>query len=267
MPLPPYLLERLKKRKIILEEKPEPQVSAVTTKTQPTHQDRPTPDQGQRSGQSSLVKENHDEEIIAEDYSDSCDENDQIEDGSDQSSESDESGERCSRGNGNKEDEEDSNDNHVSQNNESRLLKGPTDYDNALDDNNDTHDVEPCKSQLNSNQNNEDERADSSARIQFRESVLGCPHKYNIYHECTQYCLDRHGNPENMAPTLEQRKQLALLLRTFPMTNDWSIVYDPGVRTFYFWNILSNHVSWYPPGMSTFTSPSADQIRQFREFS
>lgn len=96
------------------------------------------------------------------------------------------------------------------------------------------------------------------------ESVIGCPNKYNIYHMCGQYCRDKYAQPkeEHMVPTVEQRKQLALLLKTFPMSNEWSVVYDPGVRTFYFWNIITGHVSWVPPGMSAFASPSANQIRE-----
>lgn len=96
------------------------------------------------------------------------------------------------------------------------------------------------------------------------ESIIGCPNKYNIYHVCSQYCRDRYMqiNDEHMEPTREQRKQLALLLKTFPMSNEWTVVYDPGVRTFYFWNIITGHVSWGPPGMGAFASPSANEIRK-----
>jgi len=96
------------------------------------------------------------------------------------------------------------------------------------------------------------------------ESVMGCPNKYNIYHTCEDYCQKTYGKlePHQLAPSRKQRQHLALLLKTYPMSNDWTVVYDPGVKTFYFWNIISGHVSWTPPGMSTFVSPSADQIRR-----
>lgn len=94
------------------------------------------------------------------------------------------------------------------------------------------------------------------------ESVIGCPNKYNIYHDCTQYCVNKYGNCEELSPSLEQRKQLALVLKNYPMTNEWRAVYDPGVRTFYFWNTISNLVSWFPPSMNGLISFSADQIRR-----
>ena len=95
-------------------------------------------------------------------------------------------------------------------------------------------------------------------------SVIGCPNKYNIYHICEQYCCDKYSQlePDQGNPSKEQRRLLALLLKAFPMSNDWTVVFDPGVKTFYFWNMVSNQVSWVPPGMGTFTSPPADKIRQ-----
>lgn len=94
------------------------------------------------------------------------------------------------------------------------------------------------------------------------KSVIGCPNKYNIYHECSQYCVSNYSQPGNLSPTIEQRKQLALVLRTYPMSNEWTVVYDPGVRTFYFWNIMTNLVSWFPPAMNGLVSLSADEIRK-----
>lgn len=92
-------------------------------------------------------------------------------------------------------------------------------------------------------------------------SVLGCPNKYNIYHECSKYCVEHYSQPDSLMPTIEQRKQLALVLRSYPLPNEWQIVYDPGVKTFYFWNIVTNLVSWFPPVMNGFVSISADSIR------
>lgn len=97
---------------------------------------------------------------------------------------------------------------------------------------------------------------------EFIDSVLGCPNKYNVYHNCNNYCKEKFDDKLDDEPTIEQRKQLAFILRTYPMSNEWTAVYDPGVKTFYFWNIMSNHVSWYPPGMNGFISPSADQLRR-----
>lgn len=94
------------------------------------------------------------------------------------------------------------------------------------------------------------------------ESVVGCPNKWNIYHECRQYCVDNYSKLETVKPTIEQRKQLALILQTFPISNEWTVVFDPGVKTFYFWNILTNLVSWVPPSMNGYISLPADEIRK-----
>lgn len=93
-------------------------------------------------------------------------------------------------------------------------------------------------------------------------SVLGCPNKYNIYHECNKFCIEHYSCPDSVTPTLEQRKQLALVLRSYPLPNEWQVVYDPGVKTFYFWNIVTNLVSWLPPVMNGYMSISADEIRR-----
>lgn len=124
------------------------------------------------------------------------------------------------------------------------------------------------ESQISKNTDNSDAHKGGAniAPEPLHESVMGCPNKYNVYHECSQYCLDNYSESESIGPTLEQRKHLAIILKHYPMSNEWTIVYDPGVRTFYFWNILSDFVSWFPPGMGGPIDMSANEIRRsYRE--
>lgn len=216
MSLPPALLERLKRRKII-QEVPSQQASA----SRPLGQDSSRDNTG-LAADLIISHEDEHEEIIAEDYSNEVPDDE----GSEQSDDDDEEG--CER-------------------------------------TSDSEDQEAAKAseEAGPGQGLEGERQrDTLNRRDPTESVIGCPHKYNIYHECVQYCVDNYSKPTSMGPTLGQRKQLALILKTFPMSNEWTVVYDPGVKTFYFWNVLTNQVSWVPPGMGTFASLSADQIRR-----
>lgn len=98
-------------------------------------------------------------------------------------------------------------------------------------------------------------------RCSDEESALGCPNKYDIHHKCEKFCRETYGTVSNPMPSVQQRKHLAFILKTFPLSNDWTIVYDPGVKTFYFWNMITNLVSWLPPTMGGLPSMSADQIR------
>lgn len=79
------------------------------------------------------------------------------------------------------------------------------------------------------------------------ETVLGCPNKYNLYHRCSRYCQERYCNPR-LEPKRSQLKLLSVLLRHYPITPDWKPIYDPGVETFYFWNTITDQVTWLPFG-------------------
>lgn len=236
MPLPPLLLERLKRRGIIQELPSSSSDSKDQDNSKPSfsgssrqEQDLEPPDE---IGES-LDQEQ--EEIIAENYSD---------------------------------DDEDEND-------DDERTKDENDQDNVRDIHGSLPDEDvsardpdnPSRLSGRTNKDNPAECEQTPSRLRD-ESVIGCPNKYNIYHECGQYCIENYGKPESLEPTLEQRKQLALILRTYPMSSEWTVVYDPGVRTFYFWNVISNFVSWLPPGMNGFISMSADQMRKtIREIS
>lgn len=56
----------------------------------------------------------------------------------------------------------------------------------------------------------------------------GCPNKYNIYHRCSLYCVNKFGDgikePSNDYQTRKYR-----LLKRYPLPRDWKEVYDNGV--------------------------------------
>lgn len=231
MSLPPLLLERLKRRKIIQEAQSQTQILERQDNDASIKPSESTSaiEHEHHLGETSVVEalDQEQEEIIAENYSD------------------EEEGNEEKKENGERDEEDDQ---------------------NAR--NNSPHEIALTEDQSNKYRTSDEENVDDISKCEqtqphFREeAVIGCPNKYNIYHECGQYCIDNYSEPESLKPTVEQRKQLALILRTYPMSNEWTVVYDPGVRTFYFWNIISNLVSWLPPGMNGYISMPADQMRK-----
>ncbi|KAH8404658.1 hypothetical protein KR215_006269 [Drosophila sulfurigaster] len=86
-------------------------------------------------------------------------------------------------------------------------------------------------------------------RIGVTESHHGfkfCPNKYNIYHTCTLYCVNRwsNGQPKANEKYLRRHKRL---LRKYPLTGDWKDLYDIGCGVYYFYNPTTRKVSWLPP--------------------
>lgn len=91
--------------------------------------------------------------------------------------------------------------------------------------------------------------------------VIGCPNKWNIYHECTAFCKEHWGaGKPNPSPNSE-RKRLRML-KKYPLPEGWDEVYDPGTGRYYYWNMNNDEVSWLPPGhpKARVTLP-ADKLR------
>ncbi|KPL98661.1 hypothetical protein QR98_0003670 [Sarcoptes scabiei] len=79
------------------------------------------------------------------------------------------------------------------------------------------------------------------------ETVIGCPNKSNIYHNCTDYCAKKYADV-SLKPTKILRRQFQILLERFPLKDSvWEQIYEPGLKTFYFWNTVTDQVSWLPP--------------------
>lgn len=80
----------------------------------------------------------------------------------------------------------------------------------------------------------------------FREQAIGCPNKFNIYHDCSDYCVKKFGAGTEVPP-VEIKRKYNRLLKSYPLSENWRKVWEPGTCRYYFWNIESDEVSWYPP--------------------
>lgn len=95
-----------------------------------------------------------------------------------------------------------------------------------------------------------------------------CPNKYNIWHKCTLYCVNRwsEGIPK---PSAEYMKRYKRLIRKYPLPKGWVEMYDPGCGVYYFACEADNVVSWLPPThpKSEVTKCAAAVRRQMEESS
>ncbi|XP_064400590.1 polyglutamine-binding protein 1-like [Halichondria panicea] len=64
-----------------------------------------------------------------------------------------------------------------------------------------------------------------------------CPNQDNLYHQCSQFCVDKHGIELSSA-------RVNIILPA-----NWKKVKDDKS---YFWNTKSNEVTWYPPNGTQF---------------
>uniref|UniRef100_A0A8D8KK84 Polyglutamine-binding protein 1 n=1 Tax=Culex pipiens TaxID=7175 RepID=A0A8D8KK84_CULPI len=78
------------------------------------------------------------------------------------------------------------------------------------------------------------------------QSVDGCQNKYNIYHHCTMYCVQRYGEVE-FEIEKEYEKRVKRLLERYPLPRHWRKEFDIGCKAFYFYNKETRIVSWLPP--------------------
>lgn len=61
------------------------------------------------------------------------------------------------------------------------------------------------------------------------DTVIGCPNKYNIYHNCTSFCSKKYVNVRK-EPNKRIRKIFARLLKKYPLKDSvWEQVYEPGL--------------------------------------
>ncbi|XP_034130623.1 uncharacterized protein LOC117585303 [Drosophila guanche] len=86
-------------------------------------------------------------------------------------------------------------------------------------------------------------------RIGVTESHHGyklCPNKYNVWHKCSLYCVNRWTSTHSQ-PSQKYLRRFKRLLRKYPIEAGWKKVYDSGCKSFYFFNPTSQTVSWLPP--------------------
>ncbi|EDV93922.1 uncharacterized protein LOC6563697 [Drosophila grimshawi] len=86
-------------------------------------------------------------------------------------------------------------------------------------------------------------------RMEVTESHHGfkfCPNTYNIWHNCTLYCVNKwaNGRPK---PKDNYLRRYRRLIRKYPLGANWKDVYDNGCGVYYFYNSATRKVSWLPP--------------------
>lgn len=83
----------------------------------------------------------------------------------------------------------------------------------------------------------------------FKETtkgVKGCPNKYNVFHICTVFCLERWGEGSNK-PSKSYKERYLRLIEKYPLPKNWVSVWDNGCEAYYFWSKNDDFVSWLPP--------------------
>jgi len=78
------------------------------------------------------------------------------------------------------------------------------------------------------------------------KGVKGCPNKWNTFHICTVFCLERWGEGQNK-PSKSYKERYLRLIERYPLPKNWVSVWDNGCEAYYFWNKLDDGVSWLPP--------------------
>ena len=63
---------------------------------------------------------------------------------------------------------------------------------------------------------------------ELKEPWIGCPNKWNIYHDCTKFCREHWGNGKEQPSPKTERKRLYMLKR-YPLPEGWEEIYDPGM--------------------------------------
>ncbi|XP_033745277.1 polyglutamine-binding protein 1-like [Pecten maximus] len=73
-----------------------------------------------------------------------------------------------------------------------------------------------------------------------------CPNVDNPYHKCVAYCHERWGMKTFEANEDMLRKR-DRMLRQYPLSEGWEEVADAGTNRYYYWNVLTDEVSWLSP--------------------
>ncbi|KAK8745043.1 hypothetical protein OTU49_000420 [Cherax quadricarinatus] len=90
---------------------------------------------------------------------------------------------------------------------------------------------------------------------------VGCPNKWNVYHECSNMCREQWKERKSINPDYDRRR--IRMLNKYPLPSHWQEILDPGIGRYYYWNTETDLVSWLPPGHpSCQVSRSAATLRK-----
>ncbi|XP_071441074.1 polyglutamine-binding protein 1 [Hetaerina americana] len=89
----------------------------------------------------------------------------------------------------------------------------------------------------------------------------GCPNKYNVHHDCTDFCKTYWGKG-HVIPDPAYLKKKMNMLNKYPLPENWAENYDAGTGRHYYWDTRTGNVSWLPPDHPrAVISKSAARIR------
>ena len=111
----------------------------------------------------------------------------------------------------------------------------------------DSH-INPENYEYRSNRKDDNIWSDKVKR-RFKETtkgVKGCPNKWNVFHICTVFCLERWREGVNK-PSKSYKERYFRLIKRYPLPKNWISVWDNGCEAYYFWNKNDDSVSWLPP--------------------
>merc|ERR1712168_1220079 len=95
----------------------------------------------------------------------------------------------------------------------------------------------------------EDEEDDDGADDEDATTVKlnACPNLRNPYHDCTAFCAKKWGT-KSFNPDKENERKRKRMMTKYPLPENW--VEEPDVWTgrYYYWNLETDEVSWFPPG-------------------
>ncbi|XP_064632751.1 polyglutamine-binding protein 1-like [Lineus longissimus] len=76
--------------------------------------------------------------------------------------------------------------------------------------------------------------------------VNGCPNITNPFHECNDWCRKNWGN-KKFEPGVDMLRKKARMLRRYPLPEDWYEIADPTTQRCYYWNSITDEISWLSP--------------------
>ncbi|KAG8229952.1 hypothetical protein J437_LFUL008525 [Ladona fulva] len=101
-----------------------------------------------------------------------------------------------------------------------------------------------------------DDKKDTPANKQEPETIdgvpyklvghHGCPNKYNVHHECTEFCKTYWGKGHIIPDPAYMKKKIKMMSK-YPLPELWAESYDPGTGRHYYWDTRTGSVSWLPP--------------------
>nr|CDS33601.1 polyglutamine binding protein 1 [Hymenolepis microstoma] len=77
--------------------------------------------------------------------------------------------------------------------------------------------------------------------------VAACPNRSNLYHECSVSCFNRFGRRTFRSNNPNMIRLRDRMLRRYPLPTNWVEVGDPVSGRFYYWNMVTDDVSWLSP--------------------